>query len=196
MQTSFPLAALKSYTVTLEWKTNKPTGGTIRAGAGLAPNFSPTTLTAQVLASGVISRASTKQYILSGNDGTSWQAIDTGNLVFTIPSSTVAGTAILSGNADLWTQNAGINQDIGLFLSDGTTEQLVAWKESGGSAGTFSPNAAFVQTSVALEAGKTYTVTLKWKTNKPTGGTIRAGAGLDPNFSPTSVTAILMPAGS
>ena len=142
--------------------------------------------------------SSTQQYTLSNSDGSTWKLIDTaGKLQLTIPSSTAPGTALLSGNADLWTQNAGINQDLGIFVNgnDGTGDQLVAWKESGGSAGTFSPNAAFVQTSLTLVPGKTYTVTLMWKTNKPTGGTIRAGAGLDPNFSPTTLAAEVLPTG-
>src|SRR5205807_1577426 len=79
-------------------------------------------------------------------------------------------TAIIGGNVDLWTANAGINQDIGIVISGGAfgAGQLVAWKESGGNAGTFSPNAAFVQAVVALAAATTYTVKLQWKTNNAT----------------------------
>src|SRR5947209_4880848 len=63
--------------------------------------------------------------------------------------------AVLSGNADLWTSVAGYNQDLGISVS-GTGQSVYptragqpeAWKESGGFAGTFSPNAAFVQTVV------------------------------------------------
>jgi hypothetical protein len=36
-----------TYTVTLEWKANKLTNGTIYVGAGGAPTYSPTRLTAQ-----------------------------------------------------------------------------------------------------------------------------------------------------
>ncbi len=195
VQTSYALLPGKTYTVTLKWKTNKSTTGTIRAGAGIDPNFSPTTLTAQVLAAGVSSAVSTKQYTLSGNDGTAWQPIDATGLSLTLAPST-DGTVLLSGNADLWTQNAGVNQDIGIFVGvDGAADQLVAWKESGGFAGTFSPNAAFVQAAYPLAGGTSYAVTLKWKTNKATGGTIRAGAGLDPNFSPTTLTAEVVAAG-
>jgi hypothetical protein len=67
---------------------------------------------------------------------------------------------------------------------------VVAWKESGGFAGTFSPNAAFVHAVVLLSSGTTYTVKLQWKTNKPAAGaTIFAGAGpINGQFSPTRVT--------
>jgi len=43
--------------------------------------------------------------------------------------------ALLSGDADLFTGNAGYNQDLGVRLSAGypsTANQPEAWKESGG----------------------------------------------------------------
>ena len=54
--------------------------------------------------------------------------IDGSKLLLTIPASAGPGTALLSGNAELWTQDAGINQDIGIFVNanDGTGDQLVA----------------------------------------------------------------------
>jgi hypothetical protein len=65
---------------------------------------------------------------------------------------------------------------------------LLAWKESGGFAGTFSPNAAFAQTTYQMSSGHTYVFRLKWKTNKNApGATIFAGAGSGP-FSPTRLT--------
>jgi hypothetical protein len=69
---------------------------------------------------------------------------------------------------------------------------VVAWKESGGFAGTFSPNAALVMTDLHLQAGNTYTVSLVWKANRamPSGG-IYAGAGpVNASFSPTSLQAV------
>jgi hypothetical protein len=42
-----------------------------------------------------------------------------------------------------------------------------AWKESGGFASTYSPNAAFVQALVPMAAGNSYTVVLVWKSNLP-----------------------------
>jgi hypothetical protein len=93
-------------------------------------------------------------------------------------------------NADLLTGTSGYNQDIGIFVSDnGGVDTLLAWKESGGFAGTFSPNAAFVQTSYPMTAGHTYVFKLKWKTNKnASGATIYAAAGGPPEFSPTRLT--------
>ena len=55
--------------------------------------------------------------------------------------------------------------------------QPEAWKESGGFAGTFSPNAAFVQTVIPVTGGQAYTARLVWKTNKADSGSIYAGAG-------------------
>jgi hypothetical protein len=103
---------------------------------------------------------------------------------------------VLSANADLFTASAGVNQDLGIFVSGGAygTGTLVAWKESGGYGGTFSPNAAFVQTVLPLAIGVNYTITLEWKANKANGGTIYAAAGTGPapNYSPTRITAQLL----
>src|SRR6202011_3873828 len=76
--------------------------------------------------------------------------------------------------------------------------QPEAWKESGGFAGTFSPNAGMVQTVVSLTHGVTYTVKAQWKTNKnASGATIVAGAGpIGGRFSPTSMIIPLFPAGA
>ena len=74
--------------------------------------------------------------------------------------------------------------------------QPEAWKESGGFAGTFSPNAAYVQAVLHLKSGITYTLKLQWKVNKVTSAFDRiwAGAGpIGPNFSPTRLTAVLLP---
>jgi hypothetical protein len=140
---------------------------------------------------------STRQYSLTGSDGTAWQDMDGSNLAATIMPWT-NDLAVLSGNADLWTSNAGYNQDLGISISGGEygSGQLVAWKESGGFAGTYSPNAAYVQTVVPLQAGVQYQIKLVWKSNKADLGTIWAGAGpIGGNFSPTRLTADLMPAG-
>src|SRR3984893_17376083 len=107
--------------------------------------------------------------------------------------------AILTGNADLWTAKAGVNQDIGIYVAESdlvtSPGHIVAWKESGGFAGTFSPNAAAVQTVFPMVVGTTYHVKLQWKTNKATDGTIGVAAGpwpaTNPTFSPTTLTARL-----
>ena len=103
--------------------------------------------------------------------------------------------AFIGANADLWTANAGFNQDLGITISGGafptSAGQPEAWKESGGNAGTFSPNAAFVQAVIPLQANITYTLTLVWKTNQVSGATIFAGAGGAPVFSESEITAQL-----
>jgi hypothetical protein len=190
VQVAYALSPNVSYTVRLKWKTNVPTSQRIHAGAGAGPSFSPTTLTAQVVAS-LVGAQSTSQYTLAGSDGQKWQNIDASQLALTIPSSPIPTTAIISGNADLWTERAGINQDIAIFL-DG---QLAGWKESGGFAGTFSPNAALVQVRSSLSPNRSHLVELRWKTNVATGGHIRAGAGLGP-FSPTTLTVAIAPTGT
>jgi hypothetical protein len=107
--------------------------------------------------------------------------------------------ALLTANADLYTDTPGQNQDIGISVGTGTTPQtIVAWKESGGSAGINSPNAAFVQTVYPMTRGTGYNIRLKWKMNNASGGTIRAGAGPYPrtagltSVSPTRLTALLL----
>jgi hypothetical protein len=106
--------------------------------------------------------------------------------------------AILTLNADLYTNIAGINQDIGIFVSPSSAPQnIVAWKESGGAVAN-GPNAAFLQTIYPLTRGTAYTVRAKWKANQATNATIRAGAGPFPagsglgNVSPTRLTAQLI----
>jgi len=91
----------------------------------------------------------------------------------------------------LWTATASYNQDLAIFVSiNACPAQLVAWKESGGSAGTYSPNAAFLQSVMTLEPGNRYTFTLRWKANRPaSGATIAVGAGpVDGRYSPTTLT--------
>jgi hypothetical protein len=120
-----------------------------------------------------------KQYSLFASDGQTWVDMDAINLVQTITPQFNA-QAVISVSTDLWTANSGFNQDIGIFISGGayTTGTIVAWKESGGSAGTYSPNAAFVETTQPFVAGTAYTIKVRWKTNQPAGAaTIFAGAG-------------------
>jgi len=190
-----PMAAGTTNTVKLQWKTNKPAAGvSIFAGAGSAAPYSPTRLTAALVPTSggtVATAAAANQYNLSGSNGTSWSDVDSSNLVFSYTPAT-NGTAVLSGNADLWTATAGYNQDLGIAVNGA----LAAWKESGGFAGTFSPNAAFVQTAVPMSAGVPYEVKLLWKTNKPAAGaTIMAGAGSGP-YSPTRLSLQFYPSGT
>jgi uncharacterized protein YkwD len=190
-----PMNAGTSYLVKLQWKTNKPAPGvSIFAGAGSGPAYSPTRLTSvlvPVSAGTVATTATSNQYSLRGSDGSTWSDLDAANLTLSYTPST-SGTALLSGNADLWTTSLGYNQDLGIAVNG----SIAAWKESGGFAGTFSPNAAYVQTAVAMTAGVPYTVKLQWKTNKPApGATIMAGAGGGP-FSPTRLSLRFYPSGT
>jgi len=109
--------------------------------------------------------------------------------------------AVLTLNADLYTNIAGINQDIGIFVdqANATTypQHIVAWKESGGPVAN-GPNAAFVQTIFPMTRGINYNVRAVWKANQPTSATIRAGAGPFPlsagltHVSPSRLTVQLI----
>jgi len=205
VQTKFTLAAGTTYTIRLQWKTNKTTnnnGTTIFTGAGpINGLFSPTRLTVELMppapAMMVQSQASPAQYQLTGSDGKNWTdlAPSTGTAVPLTMNYTPTqnGTLVLSANADLWTANAGFNQDVGISVNG----SIIAWKESGGFAGTFSPNAAFVQKVLAVTAATPYAIKLQWKANQPDAGSIYAGAGpIGSAFSPTSLTLVFVPTGT
>ena len=197
VQTVIPATSGTAYTAKLQWKTNIADAGTIFAGAGpIGGKFSPTRLTLTFLptASAAKDKVSTTQYSDQGSDGTTWSALDPSNLVMAY-APTKDCTAIISANVDLWTANAGLNQDIGISVVDTTfpttAGQPEGWKESGGFAGTFSPNAAYLQIVVSLKANTPYSIQLLWKTNKaaPPTATVYAGAGpIAGAFSPTRLT--------
>lgn len=138
---------------------------------------------------------STQQYRLAGSDGATFVDMDPSTLVLNI-TPIFDCIAIFTANSDLWTEVAGYNQNIGVFVSGGTygSGQLIGWKESGGRSGTFSPNAAFLQAIASLSRGVSYVAKLRWKMNNaaPASIAIRAGAGLGPVFSPTRLSAHLI----
>jgi Fibronectin type III domain len=193
VQGFWPLTHAHNYLFKLKWKTNRnASGATIYAGAGpIGGLYSPTTFTLQVLATASsFDSPTSQQYSLANNDGTTWVEISSTNLSVTVAPSADA-IAMVGANLDLFTGKTGYNQDIGIFVSDnGAADQLLAWKESGGFAGTFSPNAAFVETQLALTATHAYVFKLKWKTNKNApGATIYAGAGpISGQYSPTRLS--------
>ena len=183
------------HAVALAFRGNKTTPrNVVFAGAGPGPSHSPTTLSLRFLPAGqVIDASSTSQYGLQSSDGSSWSAIDGTALTISVNRSDNC-LVILTGNADLWTSVAGINQDLGITITpaDAVTypSNLIGWKESGGFAGTFSPNAAAIETVFAMPGGSSYTATLVWKTNKSSARAAHAGAGQSPH-SPTRLTAVL-----
>jgi hypothetical protein len=203
VQWLYPMVGGHSYVFKLKWKTNKPAAGaTIYAAAGPGPYpWSNTSLVAETFATGVVPafQSSINQYNLPNSDGATWVPLDLA--LNTTVAAAANGNIVLGGNVDLFTGNAGYNQDIAIFVSDnpGTgpgPDQLVAWKESGGFAGVFSPNAAFVKAIFPAVSGHTYVFKLKWKTNKPAAGAIiyaAAGPGPSP-WSQTSLVAQFVPA--
>jgi hypothetical protein len=195
VQAAVPLAVAAHHQVSLVWKANKTwPANTVFAGAGSGPAYSPTTLSLRfLLASQVVDAMSSNQYSLASSDGSSWSAIDAATLHLAV-NRTDNCMVTLTGNADLWTTVAGVNQDLGITVTpaDAVTypSNLIGWKESGGYAGTFSPNAAAVEAVFAMPAGTSYSATLVWKTNKSSAGAAYAGAGQAP-YSPTRLTAVL-----
>src|SRR2546427_9157451 len=127
-----------------------------------------------------VSACSASQYTLTGSNGSTWQDLDASHLAVTFKPG-ANSWAVLTGNADLWTANAGYNQDLGISVTGGLYPsvggQPEAWKESGGLAGTFSPNAATVLAALPVRAGTAYTAKLQWKANQGGAGAIHAGAG-------------------
>jgi hypothetical protein len=203
VQTVIPVASGTTYTAKLVWKANQPNTGTIYAGAGpVGGKFSPTCINVRLVlqsSASLVSKVSTAQYTLTGNDGSTWQDIDPTGLSLSF-SPTTAGVLLATGNADLWTNAPGFNQDLGISVAGGSAYPSVsgqpeAWKESGGGAGTFSPNAAYVQTVLPVNSALGYTVKLQWKTNQADPNTIYAGAGNSPKFSPTRLTVLFLPTG-
>jgi photosystem II stability/assembly factor-like uncharacterized protein len=192
----YPMTTGHTYNFKLKWKTNKNApGATIYAGAGpISGAWSPTSLLAETIAAGAnpYTAVRTNFASLANSDGATWQPLDPA-LNLTVPGA-YNTNAHVGANADMWTDTSGYNQDLAIFVSDnGGADMLVAWKESGGFGGTFSPNAAFVQYSFPMAAGHTYVFKLKWKTNKNApGATIYAGAGpISGQWSPTRIVAEL-----
>jgi hypothetical protein len=147
------------------------------------------------LGGSLFTAVSNQQYTLQNSDGVTWVDMDAANLSLTITPRFNA-VAILYANADLWTTAAGDNQDIGIAVGAGTVAPTIhSWHESGGFAGTFSPNAAFVHGVYGyFVKGTTYTVKIQWKTNhaQTAGHVIVAGAGAGAPFSPTRLSVQLV----
>ena len=201
VQTVIPVSASTTYAVRLQWKANQSDPGTIMAGAGPTNGaYSPTRLTVRLIPNSsntVFTRSIVTQPCLRNNDGSSWNDLDPG---LSTPFTPPAGNwlALITGNADMFTSTAGYNQDLGIGLSGGVYPtvggQPEAWKESGGYAGTYSPNAAFVQAALPVTGGTPYTANVLWKANKGSTGWIHIGAGpIGSDFSRTRITVILVP---
>jgi hypothetical protein len=154
-------------------------------------------------------KVSNTQFLLTNSDGATWRNIDGSGALKLVITPLFSAQAVISVSVDLWTASAGLNQDIGLYIEGGTygaagAGKIVAWKESGGFAGTYSPNAAFVETTQPMVAATAYTIIPRWKTNKPAGGGIiaagagplptgSAGGGVAGQISPTRLAVHLIP---
>ena len=108
--------------------------------------------TGSVLVARQFDMPSVQQYELDNSDGATWQEMDSALRLSFAPASNQE--VVLGANSDLWTATAGYNQDLGIFASvDGGADQLLGWKESGGFAGTFSPNAAYLAVPYLMFSG-------------------------------------------
>jgi hypothetical protein len=188
-----------TYNFSVYWKANKNAPGIgIYASAGNGatyPGRSANSLLAETLAAGANPYSAVDTGAVNsliGSDGNTWQLM---NAVMNVSVPGSDNTyALVGANADLFTDTAGYNQDIALFVTDSATpsvDTLLAWKESGGFAGTLSPNAAYVEATFPLASGHTYTFKLKWKTNKNAPGVgIYASAGNGTTFPGRSETGV------
>jgi hypothetical protein len=193
METLCTLQQGVTYTVQMVWKANTLTTGTIYAGAGpFGGSYSPTTIQASLTptssGAAIQAKTSTNQYNTSTT--TAWVPIDLANPANLSITRTFSGatTARLSAYADLFPTTTTPNVDFGICVVSGTSlpnpcpaANVVAWSEAGGSS-SFRPLASSVQASYNFSAA-TYTIGLVWKA--ASAGTVYAGAGNPPNFSPT-----------
>jgi hypothetical protein len=188
-----------TYTARVQWKANKGYYGWIHIGAGpIGANYSPTRMTVILVpgSGGAAVASSVQQFAQQNSDGVSWTPMSMTSMALSI-TPTVNTSFEVSANADLWTAVAGYNQDVAIMASGGAygTGTVVAWKESGGFGGTFSPNAAMVTTDLHLQAGSTYSLWVVWKANHGGSGSrsIYAGAGpVAGSFSPSSLIAVAL----
>src|SRR5207248_2483751 len=84
-------------------------------GSSTPPGCSTST-TGTTALSNPYSTVSSAQYHLSNSDGENWRFVDQSALSLTVRPPRDA-MVLVTGNADLWTANAGYNQDIGLWTS-------------------------------------------------------------------------------
>ena len=128
---------------------------------------------------------STNQFTLANSDGATWKPMDANYLTTSLDAGgrlaghTERQRRPLDGERRVQPghRHRGLGRSGAGTLSNGS-RQPEAWKESGGYAGTFSPNAASVHTILPLKGGSTYTFKLVWKTNKlASGASIFAGGG-------------------
>jgi hypothetical protein len=159
-------------------------------GAGSVSPFSPTVISANLtpVTGGPLIQSKSVTSLLHVTSKPSWVPMDQSNLVATVSVSS-ATTALLSANADLFTDGHGNNIDLGLCVTTqlstctGPTAPVVAWEEAGqagSSAWQSMPTA--VQASYNFSPGTTYYVALVWQgsANEMYAGT----GGADP-YSPT-----------
>lgn len=210
--TYMPIAALvqgtsavtsgTTYTVGVVWRASS--ANAIDAGAGPSSPHSFASVIVQIVptSDSELSAAATapttqltRSYGTSDN-GTTWADMSTSSLALSLNPATNM-VAYFGGNASLFANSVTFpfNVDLGVCVAAGNGAcNNVGWTESG-SATAFSPDANFVATPYALSGGTSYTVKLQWRTSSAmaSGNEIFAGAGSYPSYSPTSLSAFLVP---
>lgn len=191
VHTVIPMTAGTRYTVKLQWKAANATPGAIMAGAGASTSASPTQLTALCrLRTSVITAAVSHSLTLTRSDGKTWVDMDPKHLSISITPG-VNCTALIIGNADLWSAQAGHNQELGISVNGA----LVAAKESAGLA-AHAPDAVLVQAVLPMTARTGYNIKLQWKAAATDTSPILAGAGAGAAVSPTRLTMLCVPSSS
>lgn len=139
----------------------------------------------------ILATSSAKHYVLMGNDGLTWIAIDEALALFVTPA--VTGPAWLHGYANLLTTNQNLGKQLGIRLSGGAygAGTIVAWQESGGTVLT----SVCVQGAASLVASIDYSIELVWKSARAMIGNeqISAGAGTHAPHSPCGLVALFSP---
>lgn len=200
VQAHLTLSASTTYEFGIVWKANG--SGTIYAGAGTSPTFSPSTIAVQITPTADPEVAATTQAtqetrsFSSGDPGTTWETIP--NVASLTLQETSNELVYLAGNATLFANAGGYNIDLGICVTtgsetcDGGGTYIAGWKESG-SATAFSPDASFLQYPYYMLASTQYTVTLQWRTSSAmaSGDFIAAGLGVTPNV--TSLSSLALP---
>lgn len=151
------------------------------SGAGAQPHLPGSTIARAV---------STRSYTLSGSDPNTWKDMDATTLVLHLAPA-ADESAVLSGNATLWSSAGGSGEQLAISISGGTygTGKVVTWQWSGNQA-AHSPSAVVTHGVVSLQKRMAYTIKLQWKPASASSGTIGTGPGA------TWLTAEILPPGS
>ena len=186
------------YTIGVVWRAGA--SNTIFAGAGGSSPYSLSSVVAQIVpgSDGELSTASTTSQLersySSSDNGTTWADMSSSSLSLSVTPATNE-IAYLGGNGSLFANSGGYNIDLGICVVSGSGAcNNVGWTESG-SDSSWPSDANFLQVPYSLAAKTSYTIRLQWRTNlaMSSGNKIFSGAGSSSPYSPTTLSALLVP---